>query len=830
MQYITNTGITELRSIREQIHSLGLQRQSEEIRRVSPYSGHITPHIRLYNELAFYYSLRLQESVITRPTLIKEIDFELWVSSEGCTNLELMQNGSSPYAFDSPDGKIELHHIGQAHAAPFAELTAEEHDRNSKLLHYSNEPSWRNDEALNRDFLAERSAYWKKRAENDYTVSSITFDALEEYHYQNYQEYMEELRDTCEEIYAQCSVENLDYLSDLAKSYSMMNRMGATTMSEYISNTQDAANETIRCISCGSKTVSLCGSYQTQGDKVQRFRCKDCGKVFSPISKTLISGSSFSFREWIKFIDCLYNGYTIKQTANACDLSEKAAHENRAKLFYALKLLNDRVCLQGNIVIDETYLPVSFKGNHSNQENFVMPRAAYKRGGENHQRGITDNLVCIVCAVDDLGNSVAKVAGTGNPSATKLKYVLQDHLGEDVSCLYSDKSTAIKAFAESCGYPIKQAKLLCKGRKRATGVPLTREVLATNRYLQVVNGYHARLKRFLSRFSGISTKYLSGYLYLFAWKERNKDHESIEAYKELLLVMIEPNNYIQTEEILKGGYLPDAVSINKDYRKREYTFTERDKEIYRRYASGETMTSIAKDYGVTKQNISLIVKALRRNGMAYKTQKDIERERTRTVTPQGHISKESLEKMIRDYQIYEAKQNWTGSYEEFNQAMSEKYHISTQRVKNIVATVKRMLRLKDEIYIYEEISYRSREEVYRDVYADFTRLWDETPHLPMNTYAKMLSEKHNLTSGNIIRIIDIMEIEDMTGYFAKKRRLTSEDAYKRDKAIFVDYLRFNGTRSDFCRYAAQKYNLSYLYVEAILKYCLYADIERYNMV
>ena len=38
-----------------------------------------------------------------------------------------------------------------------------------------------------------------------------------------------------------------------------------------------------------------------------------------------------------------------------------------------------------DVVLDETYLPVSYKGNHSKQMDFVMPRAANERGGENHK-------------------------------------------------------------------------------------------------------------------------------------------------------------------------------------------------------------------------------------------------------------------------------------------------------------------------------------------------------------------------------------------------------------------------------------------------------------
>lgn len=829
MAQITSKDITKIRSVREQIHRLGIQQQREEIVKASPYSADITTHIRIYNELRLYYSLQLQESYITRPCLVKDIDFDLWVTSENCTNLDLMQKGKSPYAFDAPEGRIEIHHIGQNHAAPFVELTWEEHNDNSQLLHFSRQESWRADNALSSAFDAERISYWKRRAKRDYIIAEIAFPELKEAPYKKQQEYAAELRDTCEEIYRQCDIEDLEYLSDLAKSYAMMQRVGASTMSEFLSNVRDARQAEIHCPSCKSTDYILSGTYQAQGEKIQRYKCKSCNTSFTLSKQSLVSGSSFSFRDWIKFIDCLYNGYTLEQIARSCGITERTAHDNRTRLFYALKLLNDKVKLQGNIVIDETFIPVSFKGNHSKNDDFVMPREPYKRGGENHEKGITDNYVCIVCAVDDSGNSVAKVAGTGNTSAAKLKYVLGEHLSSDIFCIYSDKSSAIKRFAEICQCEVKQEKLLRKGTKKAKGVEFNRDTYIINRYLQIVNSYHSRLKRFLSRFSGISTKYLSGYLYLFAWKERNKEREPSEAYKELLAIMTEPNNYLSVGDILKEGHLPDAIEISNSYRKKNYVPTEQDLEIYRRFASGETMTSIAADCGVTKQAISLTIGKLRKHGYAHKTEKHKQRQQVRKETPQGNIPIGALRNLIRDYEIYEARQKWSGSAAEFYQEMSKKYGISAHRVQNNISVIKRILKLKEEILVSEIVSFCSIEEVYRTIHNEYQIMKKEHPEISTLACTNVLAEKYGFAPSNIDRIIKIMDT-DLTGeYFSGKKRLTKTETFNRDKALFIEYLKWPGERQDFCQYAAKKYGITSFYATTILRYCLYANPKRYNM-
>lgn len=645
-----------------------------------------------------------------------------------------------------------------------------------------------------------------------------------------HQAYLNELKKICEVVFSQCEAADLDYLSDLARSTSMMRRIGALTMEQFLKNTRDENEADIHCSACGKSDFVLHGSYQAKGERVQRYKCKACGKIFSPLNKTLVFGSLLSFRDWIKFIDCLYNGYTTKQIADTCGISERSVHENRTKLFYALRLLNDRVQLMGNVVLDETYLPVSYKGNHSKQMDFVMPRPANERGGENHSKGISRNLVCVVCAVDDNGNSVAKVVGTGSSSAAKLKNVLQEHMENDVVCVYSDKSAAIRKFAEISNLEIKQEKLFKKGTKTAKGVRFDRDAIITNHYLQIINGYHSRLKKFLSHFSGISTKYLSGYLYLFAWRERNKNREPEEAYKELLEIMTAPDCYRSTDEIQNGNYLPDALTIGKQRSEFISHNMERDKKIYERFAKGETMVSIGADYGISKQRVSEIIQKFVDHGLAYRTERDISAEEKMNTPNKRSMRKISIDMLKRDNQIYNEKQEWKGTATEFYEYTCRKYSLSVQRVKNIVAQIARIRKLQKEIFIYEDVSYQTLVEVYREIHKDYLDLKQERIYSSAAECEEVLAAKYGYTVSNIQRIITLMERDADNTYFEKKRKLSKTETYNRDKALFVDFLRWTGGKLDFYDYAAQKYNLTQHYAYEILRYCFYADPERYNIV
>jgi len=51
------------------------------------------------------------------------------------------------------------------------------------------------------------------------------------------------------------------------------------------------------------------------------------------------------------------------------------------------------------IEMDETFVPLSYKGNHK-KIGFTMPRPARKRGKQIKKRGISNEQVCIATAID----------------------------------------------------------------------------------------------------------------------------------------------------------------------------------------------------------------------------------------------------------------------------------------------------------------------------------------------------------------------------------------------------------------------------------------------
>lgn len=150
------------RKLYEQSAAIYNENQEKSIEQISPYSRKINVFIRNVKELQIYTQLNLKEIVVTRPSIILDIDPN-YSDSSGVTNLSKMLSGKAPS--DGLSGEtIDLHHIGQRYDSPFAELPHNIHDTAGyySTLHIA-KPSWRNEKRLVNLTSLEISEYWKMR-------------------------------------------------------------------------------------------------------------------------------------------------------------------------------------------------------------------------------------------------------------------------------------------------------------------------------------------------------------------------------------------------------------------------------------------------------------------------------------------------------------------------------------------------------------------------------------------------------------------------------------------------------------------------------------------
>lgn len=268
------------------------------------------------------------------------------------------------------------------------------------------------------------------------------------------------------------------------------------------------------CVHCGLLDVCKCG--RTRAGH-QRFRCRGCGRTFTYATRTIFSGAKRGLDMYLHYIHCMIRGMTVRATAMECGITKNNAFYLRHKILDALQQMQAGVKLDGVVEADETYFPISFKGNHSRSRTFEMPREAHHRGERAKKRGISKEKVCVACAVDGGHQSIANISNLGRPSVKSISAVLGGKITPD-SVLCTDKMNSYVPFAEHEGINVIQLK----STRRVNGIF----------GIQHINNYHSQLKRFIGIFNGVSTKYLPNYL---VWNNLRNYAEGDWNFKESVL-------------------------------------------------------------------------------------------------------------------------------------------------------------------------------------------------------------------------------------------------------------------------------------------------------
>lgn len=259
----------------------------------------------------------------------------------------------------------------------------------------------------------------------------------------------------------------------------------------------------LSCMTCGSDRVRPYGHYR----KRKRYRCRICGGTFNELSNSPIARTHYPDR-WKKFVDCMVEGLSVEKAAVSVGVSIPTAFSWRHKLLEKYEKVAD-MKLSGIIEADDTFFLFSEKG----QKKLSTQREARKRGGKATKRGISDEQVPVIVGCDRSGNVVIGVKGRGRISMADVRDVVNDHIEEGVT-LCTDAHSSFKAYAKAyklsyVGLNISKGKRVVKKKKETY-------------HVQNVNNIHSRLKQWMNRFNGVSTKYLQNYMNWFSLLEETK--------------------------------------------------------------------------------------------------------------------------------------------------------------------------------------------------------------------------------------------------------------------------------------------------------------------
>lgn len=256
------------------------------------------------------------------------------------------------------------------------------------------------------------------------------------------------------------------------------------------------------CPFCGGTHVVKNGK---RADGTQKYICRECGRNPLATSNSLLCGTHKDLTTWLKFIECELNDESLKQTAEKCGIHLNTALEWRHKLHEAVSNSKKEEQLSGVIEMDETYPTVSYKGNHSKNKEFTMPREAHKRGSQISKRGLSNELLCIPCAVDETGNVIGRSIKCGSVSYAGLNALYSKDKITNNSTIVTDSCKAYILLASNC----KSELIQIAAGEHTNG----------DYNIQRVNSFHTSFMTLINyKHRGVSSKHINGYLAWCAFK------------------------------------------------------------------------------------------------------------------------------------------------------------------------------------------------------------------------------------------------------------------------------------------------------------------------
>ena len=137
----------------------------------------------------------------------------------------------------------------------------------------------------------------------------------------------------------------------------------------------------------------------------------------------------------------MVHGMSIIKTAEICGINRNTAFAWRHKVLDALGLIVQEISLEGIVEADETFFVLSYKGQKKG-----LPRKPKKRGTPVTKRGLSNEQVCVPCAIDRKGNTISKMSNLGRIKTTGLQHVMNGKIKKN-SVLCTDKASAYIKFS-----------------------------------------------------------------------------------------------------------------------------------------------------------------------------------------------------------------------------------------------------------------------------------------------------------------------------------------------------------------------------------------------
>ena len=260
------------------------------------------------------------------------------------------------------------------------------------------------------------------------------------------------------------------------------------------------------CPHCSSELISKNGKYNGK----QRYICKDCKRTFTDFTNSAVYRSKKSLDKWLKYAKCMIMGLSIRKSAKIVGINIATSFFWRHKILDCISAFLGTGHVDGLIEADEVFFAENFKGT----KTINMPRESHKRGKSIKKRGISKEQICVATALDRQGNLIIEPLCKGRMTYKELENLYKGHIGEN-SILCTDSHKSYIRFATDFNLDHKRIKT---GKHKEDIY-----------HIQHINNLHSNLKRWMRRFNGVASKYISNYMHWFKWlKIFENDKDSIK--------------------------------------------------------------------------------------------------------------------------------------------------------------------------------------------------------------------------------------------------------------------------------------------------------------
>jgi transposase-like protein len=259
------------------------------------------------------------------------------------------------------------------------------------------------------------------------------------------------------------------------------------------------------CPLCGSTWHIKYGFY----NGIQRYKCKVCDKTFSRTTNSLWSYSKKNTRTWLEFTELMTENKTLKFCSEKLNINIGTAFYWRHKILKALSIDSIADSLSGIVHIGKVIVKENFKGCRDAE---ILAEATTPR------------------------ESIWVIGAKGQEDSMFIKPVFK-HQWNKV------------AFNEKVYSKIEESSYIAAyGDSNINAVAMRHN---ENRSIKVEKEYRIKyiwpnLKKWLSIFHGVATKYLQRYLSFFILMNLDKVHDYMDLIYDKLF---EGNRFTKTEEI-----------------------------------------------------------------------------------------------------------------------------------------------------------------------------------------------------------------------------------------------------------------------------------------